>query len=78
MDSSLKNSELTDKYNTALEEKVKFLSEKNEYYQKLYNEDKLKLQNLENINNQLKIEIEQLKNNKINKKEKRKKLNRNP
>jgi len=69
MDSSLKNSELTDKYNTALEEKVKFLSEKNEYYQKLYNEDKLKLQNLENINNQLKIEIEQLKNNKINKEE---------
>ena len=69
MDSSLKNSELTDKYNTALEEKVKFLSEKNEYYQKLYNEDKIKLQNLESINNQLKIENEQLKNKKINKEE---------
>ena len=69
MDSSLKNSELNDKYNTALEEKVKFLSERNEYYQKLYDEDKLKLQNLESIINKLKIENEELKKNKINKEE---------
>ena len=69
MDSSLKNSELNDKYNTALEEKVKFLSERNEYYQKLYNEDKVKLQNLESINDKLKIENEELKSNKINKEE---------
>ena len=69
MDSSLKNSELNDKYNTALEEKVKFLSERNEYYQKLYDEDKIKLQNLENIINKLKIENEELKKNKINKEE---------
>ena len=64
IDSSLKNSELNDKYNTALEEKVKFLTERNEYYQKLYDEDKIKLQNLENINNNLKKENEELKNNK--------------
>ena len=63
MDSSLRNSELNDKYNTALEEKVKFLSERNEYYQKLYDEDKKKLQNLENINNNLKSENEELRKN---------------
>ena len=62
--SSFKNSELNDKYNTALEEKVKFLTERNEYYQKLYNEDKIKLQNLENININLKNENIELKQNK--------------
>ena len=68
-DSSLKNSDINDKndkYNIALEEKIKFLTERNEYYQKLYDEDKLKLQNLENLNNKLKNEIEELKKNKIN------------
>ena len=68
-DSSLKNSDINDKndkYNIALEEKIKFLTERNEYYQKLYDEDKLKLQNLENLNNKLKNEIEELKNKKIN------------
>ena len=68
-DSSLKNSDKNDKYseknNTALEEKIKFLNERNEYYQKLYNEDKIKLQNLQNKNNKLKNEIEELKKNKL-------------
>ena len=71
-DSSLKNSDINDKYNdkynSALEEKIKFLTERNEYYQKLYNDDKIKLQNLENINNNLKNEIEELKKNKIEQK----------
>ena len=70
-DSSLKNSEINDKYNdkyNALEEKIKFLTEKYEYYQKLYDEDKVKLQNLENINNNLKNENEELKKNKIEEK----------
>ena len=67
-DSMLKNSETNDKNNeknkSDLEEKIKFLTERNEYYQKLYNEDKIKLQNLENINNNLKNEIEELKKSK--------------
>ena len=70
-DSSLKNSEINDKYNdkyNALEEKIKFLTERNEYYQKLCDEDKAKLQNLENINNNLKNENEELKKNKIEEK----------
>ena len=62
--SSLKNSDFNDKYNNnALEEKIKFLSERNEYYQKLYNEVNIKLQNLENINNNLKNENDELKQN---------------
>ena len=71
-DSSLKNSDINDKYNdkynSALEEKIKFLTERNEYYQKLYNDDKIKLQNLENINNNLKNEIEELRKNKAEQK----------
>ena len=70
-DSSLKNSEINDKYNdkyNALEEKIKFLTERNEYYQKLCDEDKAKLQNLENINNNLKNNNEELKKNKIDEK----------
>ena len=61
---SMKNSETNEKNSPALEEKIKFLTERNEYYQKLYNEDKIKLQNLENINISLKNEIEELKNSK--------------
>ena len=59
------NYELNDKNNNNninnLEEKIKFLTERNEYYQKLYSENKIKLQNEENLNQKLRNENEELK-----------------
>ena len=56
------NSDFNDKNNN-FEEKIKFLTERNEYYQNLYSENNKKLQNLENLNKKLKIENEELKKN---------------
>ena len=58
------NNELNEKANI-FEEKIKFLTERNEYYQKLLNENKIKIQNLESSNKNLNKEKEELeKNNK--------------
>ena len=51
------NNEVTNNY----EEKIKFLTERKDYYQKLFNENKIKLQNLEISNKNLKNENEELK-----------------
>ena len=56
------NNELNEKANI-FEEKIKFLTERNEYYQKLLNENKIKIQNLENSNKTLNKEKEELKKN---------------
>ena len=57
------NNEITEKSN-GLEEKIKFLTERNEYYQKLYSDNNIKIQKLEENNRNLKNENEELKNNK--------------
>jgi chromosome segregation ATPase len=56
------NYELNERANV-YEEKIKFLTERNEYYQKLLNENKIKIQNLENSNKNLNKEKEELKKN---------------